>query len=209
MRLGHAKTEEGERRLDQDGRAELRGREHDQRRQRIGQHMADRDRELVHADRARGFDEGHLAQHQRVGADHARDARDQRDRDRDDGVRERRPERGGHHQRHHQQRQRLHHVHHALHEEIVPAAEIAGGKPDGDAEQAAEPGRADPDRERNARAVDDAAPHVAPHEVGAERVRAAGRRKRDARIRERRIELRDPGCKDCHQHESRTAKGLC
>ena len=39
--------------FDQDGRAELRGRQHDQRRQRVGQHVVDGDARLAHADGAR------------------------------------------------------------------------------------------------------------------------------------------------------------
>ena len=202
MRLRHAEAEERERGLDQDGGAELRGREHDQRRQRVRQHVAQRDGKFVHPDRARRLDVGHLAQHQRVGADHARDARHQRDRDRDDRVAERRSERRGHHQRHHQQRQRLHHVHEALHDQVVPAAEIARGEPDRDADQAAERGRADADRERDARAVDDAAPHVAAHEVGAENVRAGRIGERYARIGGGRVELRDPRREQRHRRRT-------
>ena len=44
-----------------------------------------------------------------------------------------------------------------------------------DADQAAEHGGADADGQRDARAVDDAAEHVAAHEVGAQHVLAAGR----------------------------------
>ena len=51
MRLGHAEAEERQRCFGEDRGAELRGREHDQRRQRVRQHVAHRDAEFAHADR--------------------------------------------------------------------------------------------------------------------------------------------------------------
>ena len=79
---------------------------------------------------------------------------------------ERGPERGRHHQRQNQQRQRLQNIDDALRDEIDPAAEIAGSRPITTPSDAAEQRRADADRERDARAVDDAAVDVAAHEIG-------------------------------------------
>src|SRR5262249_61550427 len=60
MRLRDAETEEGKRRLDQDRRADLGRGEHDERRERVRQHVDERDARLAHTDRARGLHERHL-----------------------------------------------------------------------------------------------------------------------------------------------------
>jgi hypothetical protein len=57
----------------------------------------------------------------RIGADHAGDGGDQRDRNGDDDVRQRGTERRRHHQRQHQQGQRLQNVGDALEQQVDPA----------------------------------------------------------------------------------------
>jgi hypothetical protein len=75
------------------------------------------------------------------------------------------PERGRHDDGHDQQRQRLHDVEQALDQEVEPAAEIAAGQADGDADQRPSPMAPAPTASEIARR-DDAAVHVAAHEVG-------------------------------------------
>jgi len=74
---------------------------------------------------------------------------------------QRRAKRRRHHQRQHQQRQSLQDIHDALDDEIDPATEVTGGETEDDAEPAPQRRRTDPDRERNARAVDDPRVNVA------------------------------------------------
>src|ERR1051326_4265420 len=61
IRLGHAEPEERQRGLDENGAAELRGREHDERADGVRQDVAERDAQVPEAERARGLDVLHLA----------------------------------------------------------------------------------------------------------------------------------------------------
>src|SRR5215468_3997849 len=189
--LRHAKAKERQRSLGEYGRAELRGCKHDQRRKGIGQDMAHRDARLAHAHGLRRFDEGQLAQGERVRTDHARHIGDERDRYGNDGILQRWAERRRHHQRQHQERQGLQDIHHALDDEIDPAAEVTGGEPEDDAEAASQHRRADADRERNPRAVDDARIDVATKWIGAQPVGAARGRERERGICRQRIVARE------------------
>ncbi len=188
-------------------RAELRRRQHDQRRQRVGQDMPDGDAPLAHADRLRRLDEGQLAQGERVAADDARDIGNQRDGDGDDGVLERGTERRRHHQGENQQRQGLEDIYDALGDEIAPSPEIAGGQADDDADHRAEQRRADADSERDAGAVDDAAIDVAAEGIGAQPMRGAGRRQGQRRVDRQRIvgrdEVREERGEDEERHDRR------
>src|SRR3974390_3141212 len=160
MRLRYPEAEERQRCLSQDRSAELRGSDNDQWRQRIGQHVAPRDTELAHAHGARCLDEGLLAQAQRVGAYDAGGIGNKRDRDGDDGIVERR----SHHQCQHQERHGLQYVDDALDDQIDPATDIARGQAQYHAEKRAERGRAQADRERDTRAIDDEAQIVDAHQ---------------------------------------------
>ena len=169
--------------------------------------MAHGNRDFAHSNCACGLYKRHLAQHQRVGADHACNGRNEGDRDRDDGILNRRTKRSRHHQREDEQRQRLQHVHQALRDQVEPSAEIAGAQPGANSEQAAERGRSNANRKRDPCAEDNAAPHVSAHEIGSQQVHTPGPGQRIARAGAGRIECRDPAGKNCHQHDREHDRG--
>src|SRR5262249_45019968 len=91
----------------------------------------------------------------------------------------------------------------ALEYEIDPSGEIAGGESDDHAEEAAERGRADADRERYPRAMDDARPDVAAEGIRAHPVLRAGRGERMRGIDRERAIAADHIGEDRRQHEQR------
>src|SRR5262249_11309960 len=199
--LWHAQAEKRKRRFGEYGRAELRGCKHDQRRKGVGQDMAHRDARLAHAHRLRRLDEGQLAQGERVRTDHARHIGDEGDRYGVDGILQRWAERRRHDQRQYQERQGLQDIHHALNDEIDPAAEVTGGEPDDDAKAASQHRRADPDRERNPRAVDDPRIDVATEWIGAQPVGTIRGRERERGICRERVVAREDVREHCGEHE--------
>ena len=139
IRLRHAQAEERQRRLHEDGAAELRGHEHDEGAHGIGQDVAEGDAQVAHA-RARGppprtASRGSTARSTRI----TRAARGMMGiGDGDDHVVEGRAQRRRHHQGEHEQGQPLEDVQHALGDEIRLAADVAGQEPDDAAEEGAQ-----------------------------------------------------------------------
>src|SRR5438093_2682641 len=170
IRLGHAEPEERQRGFGQDRAPELRRREHDERPHRVGQDVTKRDPEMPDAERPRRLDVLHLTDREHAGADDARRARDDRDRDRDHHVLHGWPERRRHDERQHQQREALEDVEDALGDEIALAPEVRREQADDAAEDRAGERRQHADDERDARAVHDAAIDVAPQVIAAQPV---------------------------------------
>ena len=99
-----------------------------------------------------------------------------------------------HHHRQHDDGKRQHDVDNALDPVVDAAAEIAGRRAQQRAQRAAGNGRQDADRQRRARAVDDAREDVAAVLVGAEPVLRARRRQHRCEIDRLGIVGRDPLC---------------
>ncbi len=137
--------------------------------------MPQDDAGAAHAERARGLDELALAQAEHVAAHDARGAGPlcQAEHDDDDG--DRRLEQRDDQDEQDEARERQHHVGEAHQRGIDLASDVAGDRADERAQRDAHRGRDEADRERDARAMDDAAHDVAAEQVGAERVRGARR----------------------------------
>src|SRR5262249_22376879 len=87
-----------------------------------------------------------------------------------------------HNQHRQSQRDRQQHADHELENKANQAADIARGQPEHHAEYAAEERRAEPHRERDTSAIDDATIDVASHGIGAKRVAMSWWQERDHRI---------------------------
>ena len=163
----HAGAQEAQARLDQHGRGADIGRLHDQRRQRVGQHVAQQQLGVPGAAGDGAFDVGLGADGEHDGAHHAHDPRhlgndDGHDHDAEAGPRQG-DERDGE-----QDRGDRHQAVHDPHDQAVDPAEVAAGQAKGEAEQAREGGDREAHDQRHARAVDGAREDVAAELVGAE-----------------------------------------
>ena len=170
IRLGHPEPEIGQGRLDEDRAPELGRAQHDERPDRVGQDVTERDSQVLEAQRARGLDVLHLADREHARADHAGRARDDRDRNRDDHVVNGGAEGGRHHQGQHEQGQSLKNVQDPLGDQVGRSAGVAGEEPDDPPEHRAQQGRRHADNQRDARAVHDPRVDVAAEMIGAEPV---------------------------------------
>ena len=152
---------------------EVDGRQHDQRRDDVRDHVAEHDPQIVRAEAASRLDEGeaHHLEHRR--ADDARERGGDDDADRDHRVRPRRPEQARDQDREHEAREREHDVHDAHQRQVDPAAVEAGQQADQGAEDERDRDRDDADLKRDLGAVDDPCERVAADLVRAHRVRPA------------------------------------
>src|SRR6266852_6672200 len=94
--LGDAQAQEGQRRLDENGAAELRGGEHDERADGVGQAVAESDPAMGDPESASGFHVLELTDAEHARADDPRGPRHDGNRDGQDHVGDGRPERRGH-----------------------------------------------------------------------------------------------------------------
>ena len=144
-----------------------------------GMHIGTIDFQMIRAARGplqlRRRDVVRAAQRQRLGPRQPRDRRPGGQRDRDDGVLEPGPQRRHEGERQDQRRERQEDVGDPHQHRVEPAAEVAGERPDREPDRPDDDRDQRDDRQRDPRAVDDAAEHVAPDLVGAEEVRAARR----------------------------------
>ena len=161
-----AGSEERQERLDQDRGGANVSRLHDQRRERVGQDMAEQDLAEAAADDDGGFDIGLLADRQHDAAHQAHHARHLDDRDGDDDGRDagldHRHQRDGE-----EDRRDRHQAVHEAHQDGVGNAAVAGDEPDQQPDDGRQHGHHQPDDERNAAAMDRAAPDIAADAVGA------------------------------------------
>ena len=179
--------------------------EHDEGADGVRQDVAEGDPEVPESHGARRLDVLHLADGQHAGADDPGRARNDRNRDGEDDVLDRRAERRGHDEGEDEERQSLQDVHDALGDEIGLAADVAGQEPDHAAEDRAEQGRRQADDERHPGAVDDARVDVAAEMIGAEPVLAPRRRQAlrgvgGDRIVRREL-IREDGGEHDHEHD--------
>jgi hypothetical protein len=116
---------------------------------------------------------------------------DDRDRDRQDHVLDRRAERCRHHQGQHEQRQALQDVEESLGQEVGLAPYVTGEEADDAAQDRPDQGGRDPHDQGDPRSVHDARVDVAPQVIRDEPVGVAGQRERGLRLGRDRIVGRD------------------
>ena len=162
------------------------------------------------AERARRLDILELAYGQHARADDAGRPRHDRDRDRENDVRDGRPQRRGHDEREDEERQPLEDVHHALDDEVGLPPNVAGQEPDDPAQHRGHERRAQAHQQRDTRPVENARVDVAPQVVGAEPVGGAGRRQSGGGVgRDRivRLELVGEDGSERDRHHDDAARG--
>ncbi|GCC46244.1 hypothetical protein chiPu_0030610, partial [Chiloscyllium punctatum] len=195
-----AGAEERQDRLGQDrGRADISAL-HDQRRDRVRHQMPPHDLRQARAERDRGLDIGLLARGQHHRAHQACYARDLGDGDRDHhgpdaGARQR--DHGDCEQNGRDRHQAVHHAHHHRIDPAEEAGDEADQEPDGDRAD----GGAEPDYQRDPRAVDDARQQVASIGVGAEQILRARRLQPQRRRQQEWITRRKERREDRHQDD--------
>ncbi len=172
-RLG-ADPEEGQRGLDEDGIAEPDRRDDEDGRGHVGQDVAPEDGEVAAAQGLRGLDVAVLLRGQHGAAHDPRVAGNNHDGDGDHGVGRVRRQHGHDGQGEDETGNGLDRVHEPLEGEIEAPLEVAAGQPDEHAGHGPDSHREQPDPQRDAASVDDAAEDVAADVVGAEEMHAAG-----------------------------------
>ena len=169
----HAEPEERQRRFGHDRRRDAeRGRD-EHRRDDARQHVLQHDADVARAERLGRLHELELAHDEHLAANEPRHPRPADDADREEHDGQRRLQRGGHRDEQQQRGKRERHVGEAHHQLVDPAAVVAGEQPEREAEQQRDGLRDDARGERDARAVHEPRPHVAPLDVGAQPVRRA------------------------------------
>ena len=193
-----ADAQEAERRLDDDGDAEMGGRQDQVGRHALRQDVAEHQALVRGADAARRLDVLHLLERQHDRADDASAERYSGDGDGHDHRRHAAAQRHGDRHRQYQVGKGLQELDDTLTRHVEASTEVAAGQAPQRADGRAEQHRAQRHGERALGAVDDAAQRVAADLVGAEPVRLARRLLHGAEVRlERRIG-RDQRCR--HRH---------
>ena len=169
-RLRRAQAQIAERRLGQDGAAQLRRHDDDERRQDVGDDVLQDDPAPHRAQRLHGLDVLVLLHRERGGPHDPRRSRDDRDGDGDHDVLHGRTEDRGNGQGQDQLREREENVHDALQEQIHPSTRVRADDTQQAADRAARERRREADEQGDARSIHHAAQHVAAELVGPEPV---------------------------------------
>ena len=208
-----AGAQEREDRLEQDRRGADIGALHDQRRQGVGQHVADQDQGQPRADRDRRLHIGLLADRQHDRAHQPHHAGDLGDHDRDDHGHHAAAPQADQADREQDRRDRHQAVHHPHHHAVEPA-DVAGQHADHEADRDAEHGDGQAHHQGDPGAVDHPAVDVAAERIGAHPMhpfRLAAVRQVDladstrgqvaiGRADRRRVQGAEPGRQQRHQH---------
>jgi len=149
--------------------------DHDQRSQDVGQDLGEHDAQVAVAQDAGGLDVALALQGQDLGAGDAAGVGPAGEAERDDQAGQAGPEDRHDGERKDQRRDRQHQVGEAAHDIVPPAAPVAGGEAQSDADQAVADLADDADAQRDAGAVEDARVDVAALGIGAEGKFPAGR----------------------------------